>query len=165
MMALSKNLCKTKKEKENRYLIVGNNNRNINLCIISDSDIMRDHINSIIENMYNIDIVYCKSPKEYFENNIESLVDIVITDIEFENKIDTQFIAKINSKLPDTKIIVYTNLNNYNYGNKSLYNGADFFIFWEEKYNLLEHVINQIANKIFNKLDELKKTSPKMKRF
>lgn len=154
MLALSKNLCKTKKEKENRYLIAENNIRNINLCIVSDSDMMREHINLIIEKMFNIDIVYCNSPKEYFEKYVDNLVDIIITDIEFENKIDTQFISKINSKLPNTKIIVYTNLNNYNYGNKSLYNGADFFIFWEEKYNLLEHVINQIANKIFNKLDK-----------
>lgn len=150
MMALSKNLCKTKKEKENRYLIVENNGRNINLCIISDSNIMRDHINSIIDKMHNIDTIYCSSPKEYFEENVDNLVDIVITDIEFENKIDTQFITKINSQSPSTRIIVYTNLNNYNYGNKSLYNGADYFIFWEEKYNLLEHLINQIANKIFS---------------
>ena len=140
----------TKKEQENRHLLAENNFRNINLCIISDSNIMRNHINSIIEKMYNIDTIYCNSPKEYFEENIDSLVDIVISDIEFENKIDTQFISKINSKSPDTRIIVYTNLNNYNYGNKSLYNGADFFIFWEEKYNLLEHVINQIANKIYS---------------
>lgn len=133
-----------------------NSNENLNpenqpgaiVCIVNDSVVMREGIKTIISGVYHIQDMVTTSRDNFFEKLENQNIDIVITDIEFEEKIDTTFIKQIKTFSPETRVVVYTRIKNHFHRNQSLNAGADFFIFWEERFQLLEHVISRMVAKI-----------------
>jgi len=78
---------------------------------------------------------------DYFEKYANEQIDIIITEVEFANKIEPSFIDKLKSISPETKIIVYTKTQNHALRNRLLQNGADAFIFSRDISYLLEYIV------------------------
>ncbi|MCF6270137.1 MAG: response regulator [Melioribacteraceae bacterium] len=117
------------------------------ICIINDSDTLREDIYSTLKNEYNIDEIVKTSKKDYIKKHMTKIFDVIITDIEFADGIDTSFINQINSIFPKTRIIVYTNPQNRTQRIRSLEYGANYFIFMDDDLLLLQFVVRKIIEK------------------
>ncbi len=119
------------------------------ICIINDCDILRGEIYSTLKNEYHINQIVQISKKDYFGKYMTKKFDIIITDIEFSEGIDTLFVKEINIIHPNARVIVYTNPTNRSKKNRSIEYGADFFIFMDDDLKLLEFVVRKIIEKSF----------------
>jgi len=88
------------------------------------------------------------SQKDYFSIHAVKNFDIIITEIEFENKLDTPFVKQLKSISPETEIIVYTRLENNRLRNVALNLGAQFFLLWGDTYRLLERITEAMIRKV-----------------
>jgi DNA-binding NarL/FixJ family response regulator len=122
---------------------------NSTICIINDSDILRKKIYSSFKNEYHIDQIVKTSKKNYIENYTANKFDVIITDIEFTEGIDTLFIKELNLNSPHTRIVIYTNPKNRSKRIQSMEFGAEFFIFMDDELKLLEFVVRKIIGKSF----------------
>lgn len=116
----------------------------VTICVINDSDILLEDIYSTLKNKYHIDQIVKTPKQEYIEKHMTKKFDVIITDIEFLDGIDTLFIKEINLIYPHTRIIVYTSPKNRYKRIRSIEYGADFFIFTDDNLKLLEFVIRKI---------------------
>ena len=146
MLALSKDLQNTFKleDKSNNSDINSDDSKNINISIINDSPIVQEGIVAAIQNVPCLKNIRTTTKNDFIENHSDEEVDIIITEIEFSNKIDIQFIQEIKSKSPDAKIIVYTRFLNHAIRTRLLNDGADAFIFLRDISYLLGHIVKMI---------------------
>ncbi len=122
---------------------------NSTICIINDSDILREKIYSSFKNEYHIDQIVKTSKKDYIEKHMNKKFDVIITDIEFAEGIDTPFIKELNLNSPHTRIVIYTNPKNRNKRIQSMGFGAEFFIFMGDELKFLEFVVRRIIGNSF----------------
>ena len=122
---------------------------NSTICIINDSDILREKIYSSFKNEHHIEQITKTSKKDYIEKHMSKKFDVIITDIEFAEGIDTAFIKELNLHSPHTRIVVYTNPKNRSKRIQSVEYGAGFFIFMDDELKLLEFVVKKIIGKSF----------------
>ncbi len=119
------------------------------ICIINDSEILREGIYLSFKNEYHIDQIIKTSKRDYIEKHMTKKFDVIITEIEFTEGTDTLFIKEINLNYPHTRIVVYTSPKNRNKRIRSIEYGADFFIYMDDDFKLLEFVVRKIIEKSF----------------
>ncbi len=122
--------------------------QNPGLCIINDSEIIREGLFSLLRKLPNVDNIDIFNRDKLSNRDMTKNYDVIITDVEFQGKIDLEYIKSLRNEYPSAKLIVYTNFNNHEYRNMTIHTGADFFLFMEDKYNLLEHLVTGIVSQI-----------------
>jgi DNA-binding NarL/FixJ family response regulator len=149
MFALSKEISKSYKTEKTQKKEATNNNpkKTTTICIINDSPTIREGIFSSIHEIADIKQIIKTSKKDYFDKHATKQIDIVITEIEFNNKVETSFVEQIKSINPDTRIIVYTKIENHAVRNYLLSNGADAFIFLRDINFFIEHIVKIMIRK------------------
>ena len=90
------------------------------------------------------------SKNDFLDNKSTEQINIVITEIEFSDKIDIHFVQEIKSISPDAKVIVYTRFLNHAIRTRLLNDGADAFIFLRDISYLLGHIVKMIIRTIPN---------------
>jgi len=143
MFALSNQLKETLKVEKGSKNIVTDEPpvKNVKICIIDDSPTVQEEIVFAIKNVQSVKKVIKTSKMDYFEKYANEQIDIIITEVEFANKIEPSFIDKLKLISPETKIIVYTKTQNHAIRNRLLQNGADAFIFSRDISYLLEYIV------------------------
>jgi len=152
MLALSKELQNTFKLEDEITKAVnnGDSSKNINICIINDSPIVQEGIVSALQNVSGVDKITTISKNDFLDNKSTEQNNIVITEIEFSDKIDIHFVQEIKSISPDAKVIVYTRFLNHAIRTRLLNDGADAFIFLRDISYLLGHIVKMIIRTIPN---------------
>ena len=115
--------------------------RSTHLCVINDSDFIREGLLALLKKTPGIASTTGFEHDEFLSYNDHHEYSIIVTEIEYSNAINPDYLKHIRTAYPDSKIIVYTNFKNSNYKNMAINAGADFFLFMEDKYNLLEHLV------------------------
>lgn len=147
MLALSRELQDRFKleDEATKTVTNGNSPNNINICIINDSPVVQEGIVSALQNVPCVNSIITTTKNDFQENEPIEDIDILITKIEFANKIDINFIHKNKSKSPDAKIIAYTRFLNHAIRTRLLNDGADTFIFLRDISFLLGHIVKTIV--------------------
>ena len=150
MLALSKELQNRFKLEDELIKAVtnGDSSKNVNIFIINYSPIVQEGIVSALQNVPCVNTITTTTKIDYEENHTPAQIDILITEIEFSNKIDINFIQEIKSKSPDAKVIVYTRFLNHAIRTHLLNDGADAFIFLRDISYLLGHIVKMIIRTI-----------------
>ena len=133
---------------EEKVLMAVSEKKYPGICIISDSEIIREGLLSLLRRVPYVDDIDTFNRKKYSNRNLAVNYEVIITDVEFQGKINLDHIKSLRNDFPRAKIIVYTNFNNHECRNITLHSGADFFLFMEDKYNLLEHLVTGIISQI-----------------
>ncbi len=144
---------KNSSESTSRFKIVNEISKaNSTVCIINDFEIVREKIYSSFKNESQIEQIVKTSKNDYIEKHMEKKFDVIVTDIEFIEGINTLFLKELCLNNPKTKIVVYTSSKNRNKRIQSVEYGADFFIFMNDNLQLLELVVKRLIGKL-SKLD------------
>ncbi len=152
MMTLSKKLSKHTTNSVGRYTIINPSPKlDEKICVISDSAVIKEGISSIFQQELNIKEITLTSKNNFIEKHTNTNFRIIITDIDFIDGCDTNFIEQIRSVLPNSKIIVYTSPKNRNQRIKALEYGSDFFIYFDDDFKLLEFIVKRIITGLVNK--------------
>ena len=152
MLALSKELQDSfKVESESREIVAkGTFTTVVKICIINDSQVIQEGIVAAVKNVAGVKKIITTSKNEFLDNHMAEDFDILITEIEFGNKIDISFIKELKSISPKSKVIVYTRFLNHAIRTRLLNDGADAFIFLRDISYLLGHIVKMIIKTIPN---------------
>lgn len=123
----------------------------VSCLVINESDIFKEGLVSVLQNVAGLENTLGFSRDEYLQLEDSTSIDLLISEIEFEGKLDVEFIKTARKLNPDSTIIVYTHIKNNEFRNYAIHCGADFFVFVEERFNLIEHLISGISRKIVRK--------------
>jgi len=125
----------------------------VNICVIvlNDSPEIQEEIVSSIKYIPQINQIIVSTKEDYFEKHATKNIDIVITDIEFGNKIETSIVKQIKAISPETDIIVYSRIDNPNIKTRLLNNGADAFVQLGNISNLLKHIVKIMVKQKYNR--------------
>jgi DNA-binding NarL/FixJ family response regulator len=126
----------------------------VSCCIINNFEIFREGLVSVLSAVPGLKNTVGYTKHGYLQLEDSSDIDLVICDVEYDGKLDIELIKTIRKLNPESTIIVYTHIKNNEYRNYAIHCGADFFIFKEEKFNLIEHLISGISRKIIRKQTE-----------
>ncbi|MCF6270139.1 MAG: response regulator [Melioribacteraceae bacterium] len=154
MSALSKSLSEPyTDEKKPKYII---NTEAITkgtiICVIvlNDSPAIQEEIISNIQYVPNIEKIIVSTFTDFFEKHASKKIDIVITDIEFGNKVLTSIVKQIKAISPETDIIIYTRIDSPKIRTRLLKNGANAFVQLGNISNLLEHIVKIMVKKKYS---------------
>ena len=148
MALLSKNTYVSIKPEKPRFKVVNKTTKiDLSICTISDSEILREGIYSVFQDEIDVTNMVLTSKNVFFDKHAKSNFDVVITDIEFVDGIDTSFIKQIKSISPETRIIVYTSPKNRDRRIRAMEYGAEFFIFFDDSFKLLEFIVKRMVTK------------------
>ena len=128
------------------YRQMGNTFKSASLCVIHDSEVLKEGLKSLLSSIEGISESEGLSRTGYLNLPSNKEYDVIITEIEFKNEIDVDFIRRIKETSKNSKIIVYTNIKNTEHRNYAMHCGADFFLYMEDKYNLLEHLVSGLIS-------------------
>lgn len=143
------NFSKGKKKVENiKYKITSAESKDSTLCIINDSEIIRIGLYSLLNGLPHLKRADNFSKSDFLSEAQNGDYNLIITEIEFGNNIDVEFLKLLKNRYPAAKIIVYTNFKNSRYRNFAIHAGTDFYLYMEDRYNLLEHLVTGILNQI-----------------
>lgn len=139
-----------------------NSNKSINeflikCCVINDLEIFREGLTSMLQRVPGLKDTTGYSQDDYLQLEDSTNIDVIISEIEFNGKLDVEFVKTVHRLNPDSTIIIYTQRKNNEFRNYSLHCGADFFVFVEERFNLIEHLISRISRKMVKKNIALQK--------
>jgi DNA-binding NarL/FixJ family response regulator len=118
------------------------------VCIINDREIIREGLLTLLKKNPNVSKIDLFSREQFSANKPATGYHIILSEIEFQSKLDPDFIRHIRDRFPPAKIIIYTLAKNMKFRKLSLNAGADFFIFIEDRYNLLEHLVAGLIQQI-----------------
>ncbi len=146
-MTLLENDSISKKE-HSRYRVINKDKKvSISICIISDSDIIAKGITSLFNEDSNKEKITITTKNSFLMEHTNNEFDIVITEIEFLDGIDASFVKSVKSFSHDAKIIVYTSQKNAARRVAAMDNGADFFIYFDDRFELLEFIVKKMIAK------------------
>lgn len=150
MLAISKELQDSfKEERESKETVTKETySKVVNICIINDSPVIQEGIVSAIKSVPGVQKIITTSKNDFFGNHSSEQFDILITEIEFSNKIEISIIEEMKSIAPEAKIIVYTRFLNHAIRTRLLNDGADAFIFLRDITYLLGHIVKMIIKTI-----------------
>ena len=123
-------------------------NRFIKICVINNKEIIREGLYSLLNKAPFILSLDSYTRDQFLESNEKKDYHIIINEIEFDSKVSPDIIKAIRYRHRSAKIIVYTGVKNIGFRNLSLHSGADFFLFIEDRYNLLEHLVAGLIHQL-----------------
>ncbi len=155
MLTISKNISEFNIDKRKPKYIVDTDavTKRVNICVIvlNDSPEIQEEIVSSIKYIPQINKIIVSTKDDYFEKHATKNIDIVITDIEFGNKIETSIVKQIKAISPETDIIVYTRIDSPNIKTRLLKNGAEAFVQLGNISNLLKHIVKIMVKQKYNR--------------
>lgn len=121
-------------------------NNNINILLIDNSRIMRAGLSLILSNFSEVEKVIEISMSDFDISQMKiSEYDVIIIDIENNNKTDVDIISEIRAKAISSSIIVFTYSRNLNLKDQCILRGADFFFLKSDEYDKLTYTVKRIA--------------------
>ena len=154
MFAISKNFSEPNIDNEKPRYKVNTEAiyKGTRVCVIvlNDSPVIHDEIVSAIKYIPHITEIIVSTKDDYFKKHSNKNIDIVITDIEFGNKIETSIVKQIKAISPKTDIIVYTRIDSPTIKTRLLKDGADAFIQLGSISSLLESIVKVMVKKNYN---------------
>jgi DNA-binding NarL/FixJ family response regulator len=127
------------------------NELSIKCCVINESEIFKTGLVSVLQKVAGLEDTEGYTRDEYLQLEDSTNIDVIIGEIEFNGTLDVEFVKTMRKLNPDSTIIIYTHIKNNEFRNYSIHCGADFFVFVEERFNLIEHLISGISRKMLRK--------------
>jgi len=124
---------------------VNSENGELRSCVINDSEVFREGLMSLVQNTPNI-----KKVDGYALSNLTDHLlgqyDLIITEIESRKGLDVEIIRHLKESNAKSTVVVYTQIKNAEYRRYAEECGADYFIFIEDRYNLIQHLVSVVAS-------------------
>ena len=112
------------------------------VLLVDDSDILRNHLITILSDMENVDIVGESINTESAIKDLKKKKpDLVILDIRMPGEGGIHVLKIARKKYPDLKVIIFTDYPYPQYRTKCMEIGADYFF---DKSTETEKMIDQI---------------------
>jgi len=112
------------------------------VLLVDDSDILRNHLITILSDMENVDIVGESINTESAIKDLKKKKpDLVILDIRMPGEGGIHVLKIARKKYPDLKVIIFTDYPYPQYRTKCMEIGADYFF---DKSTETEKMIEQI---------------------
>ncbi len=121
------------------------------IIVLNDSPDIYNEIISEIKYIPQVNQIIVSTKDDFFMKHLTKNIDIVITDIEFGNKIETFIVKKIKAISPETDIIIYSRIDSPTIKNRLLKNGAAAFIQLGCISCLLESIVKVMVKKKYNR--------------
>lgn len=117
----------------------------LNVFIVDDSQIVRDRLTSLLNELGLINIVgYADNPLSATEAIVAAQPDIIILDIFLVGGSGIHVLKNIRSRNIPSKVIVLTNYAQEQYRKKCFEEGADFFFDKSIEFDKIVEVIQKI---------------------
>lgn len=117
----------------------------LNVFIVDDSQIVRDRLTSLLNELGSIKIVgYADNPLSATESIVATLPDIIILDIFLVGGSGIHVLKNIRSRNIPSKVIVLTNYAQEQYRKKCFEEGADFFFDKSIEFDKIVEVIQKL---------------------
>ena len=117
----------------------------LNVFIVDDSQIVRDRLTSLLNELGSIKIVgYADNPLSATESIVATQPDIVILDIFLVGGSGIHVLKNIRSRNIASKVIVLTNYAQEQYRKKCFEEGADFFFDKSIEFDKIVEVIQKL---------------------
>lgn len=117
----------------------------LNVFIVDDSQIVRDRLTSLLNELGSINIVgYANNPLSATELIVATQPDIIILDIFLVGGSGIHVLKNIRSRNIQSKIIVLTNYAQEQYRKKCFEEGADFFFDKSIEFDKIVEVIQKL---------------------
>ncbi|MDD8017364.1 MAG: response regulator transcription factor [Bacteroidota bacterium] len=117
----------------------------LNVFIVDDSQIVRDRLTSLLNEVGSINIVgYADNPLSATESIVALQPDIIILDIFLLGGSGIHVLKNIRSLNITSKVIVLTNYAQEQYRKKCFEEGADFFFDKSIEFDRIVDVIQKI---------------------
>jgi len=112
------------------------------VLLVDDSDILRNHLITILSDMENVDIIgECIDTESAIKDLKKKKPDLVILDIRIPGEGGIHVLKIAREKYPDLKVIIFTDYPYPQYRTKCMEIGADYFF---DKSTETEKMIDQI---------------------
>ncbi|MEW5798922.1 MAG: response regulator transcription factor [Bacteroidota bacterium] len=117
----------------------------LNVFIVDDSQIVRDRLTSLLNELGSIKIVgYADNPLSATESIVATQPDIIILDIFLVGGSGIHVLKNIRSRNIASKVIVLTNYAQEQYRKKCFEEGADFFFDKSIEFDKIVEVIQKL---------------------
>ncbi|MBI2429128.1 MAG: response regulator transcription factor [Ignavibacteriales bacterium] len=117
----------------------------LNVFIVDDSQIVRDRLTSMLNELGSINIVgYADNPLSATESIVATVPDIIILDIFLAGGSGIHVLKNIRSRNISSKVIVLTNYAQEQYRKKCFEEGADFFFDKSIEFDKIVDVIQKL---------------------
>lgn len=117
----------------------------LNVFIVDDSQIVRDRLTSLLNELGSIKIVgYADNPLAATESIVAMQPDIIILDIFLVGGSGIHVLKNIRSRNIASKVIVLTNYAQEQYRKKCFEEGADFFFDKSIEFDKIVEVIQKL---------------------
>ncbi|MBN2600990.1 MAG: response regulator transcription factor [Candidatus Marinimicrobia bacterium] len=114
------------------------------VLLVDDSDILRNHLITILSDMEKVDIVgECIDTDSAIKDLKKKKPDLVILDIRIPGEGGIHVLKVAKEKFPNLKVIIFTDYPYPQYRTKCMEIGADYFF---DKSTETEKLIDQIKH-------------------
>jgi PAS domain S-box-containing protein len=124
------------------------NGKPINVLVIDDSELIGEKITKILREIELISrVMQARSVKEGLELANELLPDLIFLDIKLPDGSGLDVLTRLRKDHPESKIVMFSNLDNDQYKKKAFELGASYFLDKSRDFAKIPDVVREVMNR------------------